>query len=426
MQSVSVSTISYLVLLGVGGASACSNTPDEQIPFNPIGSSGNSATSGGNGRGSPGAGGTTGTVTTGGSPGIMVPTTPVGGGGPMIDSCADTASTAEPLPPQLEFLIDTSGSMNDVPGVMTGMRPPAGAMTKWVSTRNALTQAFTDMADGTRAGLIFYPNVANVAGPPLGGGGGAAGMGAMDCINRQVAVPLAPINAMQRMQILQALQRKTVSGRTPTHDAYKFAVETVAASTLSGSKYVVLVTDGSPTFSLGCTGDGLAAVDASPIVAEAANALASQGIKTFVIGSPGSEDTRASLSQMATAGGTAPPGCSDAGPTYCHFDMTQVTDLSAALNDAFQKITTQIVSCSYTIPAASGSNVIDPTKVNVKLTTGGAETPLVQDATPGCTDGWQYSADQKQIVLCSNTCNAVKADMTAKVNLIFGCTTMTR
>ncbi|HWA75418.1 MAG TPA: vWA domain-containing protein [Polyangiaceae bacterium] len=346
-------------------------------------------------------------TSTGGTTTINVPTAMPGGGAPPVDKCVGTSSTTTPLPPVLAFLIDISNSMSRAPDGAA-----AGTPTKWVSTRDALVKAFTDMAEGTGTGLLYFPNAA---------------INAMPCFNGQVAVPIAPLTMTQRQSILMSLRTTQPNGHTPTHDAYRFALQTVEASTLPGAKYVVLVTDGSPTFSLGCIGDGMTSVDASPIVQEAAGAF-TRGIKTFVIGSPGSEASRASLSQIATQGGTPLAGCSDAGPNYCHFDMTTAPDLSAALNAAFMAITGQVVSCSYSIPPPMGSNVIDPTMVNVNLTSGSGQVTAIPRDTSNmpCTQGWQFSADQTQIVLCSDTCAQIKTDMSAKVDVVLGCKQITK
>ena len=312
-----------LCLLATGlGCSSSSGTG-----FNvPAESSGGTTSSAGSAEipatgGSVGSGGVTGA----GGSSIDIKGHPNNGGGSAgVEGCVGTSSTATPLPPVLAFLIDTSQSMVDPP-----KGSAQGTPSKWVSTREALVQAFTDMAEGTGTGLVFYPNTQFIGGPPprtggfgMGGRGGigtggATAMGGASggadgaaganssCINRQVAVPIAALDMVQRDRIIMSLRNKNPSGYTPTHDAYKFALETVEQSSLPGSKYVVLVTDGAPTFSLGCVGNGLADVDAGPIVQEAASAL-SRGIKTFVIGSPGSETARASLSRMATQGGTAP------------------------------------------------------------------------------------------------------------------------
>lgn len=371
------------------------------------GTSGGSTGSGMSGNGSGATTGNTGSVTMGGA--INVNMGGGGGGTSMPEKCVGTSSATTPVPPNLGFLIDTSGSMGKAPD-----GSPMGTPTKWVTTRGALTAAFETMAEGTGAGLIYYPNTSNRTGTM--------------CFNPRVAVPVAPINMMQRQTILTSLTNAMINGATPTHDAYKFAVETMAASTVIGSKYVVLVTDGAPTYGLNCMGNGMAAVDAAPIVMEAATALATSGLKTFVIGTPGSETARSSLSQMATQGGTPrTPTCSEQGPEYCHFDLTTAPDLATALNEAFKAITGSVVSCSYTIPPPMGSNVIDPTKVNVNVKTPGAADTAVPKATMGCSpgsQGWVFSGDMKQIELCPDTCNQIKTNKEATVDVVIGCTSI--
>jgi hypothetical protein len=321
-----------------------------------------------------------------------------------IQGCTGTSQTTTRLPPVLEFLVDYSGSMNDIPAGQT--------LPKWQATRDALIQAFTTMQDGTGTGLIYYPNTRNRQ------------MG--NCINRQQAVPIAPLDATVRQALIASLTAKRTDGATPTHDAFVFAAETLAASTVMGNKNVVLVTDGSPTFSLGCVGDGMAPVDNAPLVQAVAMA-ATTGIKTFVIGSPGSEDARSSLSQMATQGGTAPPGCSDAGPNYCHFDMTTAPDLATALNAAFAAITGSVITCRFTIPAPASGKAINYDEVNVNFTSTSGNMQIGRDPDPAgaaCTRGWQYSPDKSQIILCEDACNLVKADPNAKVDVVLGCKTI--
>ena len=99
----------------------------------------------GTGSSASGTTGGTGTVVVGGQSGSGAT---AGNGG--VDKCTGTEQGTTPLPPLLEFLIDYSGSMNEIPEGQTEL--------KYVATSKALQQAFTDMADGTGTGLIFYPN----------------------------------------------------------------------------------------------------------------------------------------------------------------------------------------------------------------------------------------------------------------------------
>jgi hypothetical protein len=172
-------------------------------------------------------------------------------------------------------------------------------------------------------------------------------------------------------------------------------------------------------------------VDPSPLVG-AATAAATAGVRTFVIGSPGSDsneagnDTRAALSAMAEAGGTAFPGCSHDGPNFCHFDMTQEADFATALTEALAQISGQVLSCTYTIPAPPDGKDLDLEKVNVKLFSSAAVEPELIGQSPegvACTNGWQYSAGGTELELCGATCEQVKSLSGARVEIEFGCTT---
>ena len=322
--------------------------------------------------------------------------------------CAGQSAGAEVAPSVLQFLVDTSGSMDqDAPG---------GRGSKWTVTRSAVLNAVDGMPGDTTLGVTFYPNVANDNKP---------------CIDRRAAVGLAPLAAsgsQQRQQIRAAFQRQTPQGGTPTHDAYRFALGEIGATAAVGSRFVVLITDGIPTYSLGCIGTGRQqdAVDPTPLVGEAASALA-EGIRTFVIGSPGSESARESLSRMAEAGGTAPPGCSHTGrPNYCHFDMTRETDLGTGLANTLQAITGLALSCRYDIPEPPNGSLLDPGKVNVLFTpAGGAEELILQSPGQTCSEGWQYSAGNSQIQLCGSTCDRVRSS-NGGLTLQFGCSTQVR
>jgi hypothetical protein len=217
---------------------------------------------------------------------------------------------------------------------------------------------------------------------------------------------------------------------TPTHDAYEYALDELAASTAQGQKFLVLITDGTPSYTLGCIGTGLPdqMLDNGPLVAAAATAFGS-GIKTFVVGSPGSDDpdARPDLSAMARNGGTGTNNCNDQGNPYCHFDMTAATDVSGALTMALGTIAQQIpVNCNFEIPPNPTGEQIDPGKVNVEFLLNGMRNEAGKDPDGQCnTDGWVFDDDDnpQEVILCPDLCDRIQADANAQVDIEFGCTT---
>jgi len=328
-------------------------------------------------------------------------------------ACATGSGAADAIPAVVEMVIDISGSMKDSP---TGMRRPGRNMTKWGITAAALKDAVSKLPASIAVGINFFPN------NPQGG----------SCINNQIDLPIALLgaaNSQQRRAFDTAIDGARPNDGTPTHDAFKFGSETVAASKLAGRKFVLLITDGKPTYSLMCVGDGMTGVDDKPLIAAVGAAfMGTPSISTFVIGSPGSEDARADLSQMATLGGTAKAGCSDMGPAYCHLDMTTATDFGTALSAGLADIAGQIGTCEFTVPPPPAGKNLDPSQVNVLYTHGdGKQSSIPQDATGMCMSGWQYDnpASPTKITLCGTDCDAVKADQGAKIDVLFGCTTQT-
>jgi hypothetical protein len=320
------------------------------------------------------------------------------------DTCVGEEAGTELAPAVVELLVDTSLSMDET--------APGSRRSKWEETRDAMLNAIGLMPATTAVGVVFFPDV---------------DVGAMPCFDSQADVNIDSLGgsaSAQRSAVAAAFQKEAPRGSTPTHDAYRYALGQLANATKPGQRYLVLITDGTPTYALNCQGSGTPQdpADPRPLIPEAASALG-RGIKTFVIGSPGSEDARQSLSQMAQAGGTASPGCSNDGPNYCHFDMTQKPDFAVALRDALASISGLALSCVYDIPPPPNGGELDFAKVNVLYTPPGEKQQILAQSPSGsCSDGWAYSPDMSQVLLCGNTCDQVKS-ASGQVSLEFGCTT---
>jgi hypothetical protein len=256
---------------------------------------------------------------------------------------------------------------------------------------------------------------------------------------------LGSAGSQHRMRLATALNQAETNGYTPTHDAYKYALDSsLVPNGGAANKFMLLITDGAPTMRQVCNGgppDGASTPmqgggnqvydqPTQPIIDEIANALSSSGVRTFLIGSPGSEesseqgggDMRPWLSQAAIAGDTAPAGCDANGPNFCHMDMTMEPDFSAALTAGLANVAGQIVnSCTFAIPEPDAGDSIDRTLTNLVIKWGDGTSNLVKPDNVGdCAQGWRYDGDGN-VQLCDDLCNRIKTDQAATVQLTFGC-----
>lgn len=325
-------------------------------------------------------------------------------------SCVDQLVPTTARRPVIQFVVDTSGSMNSVPG--TARNPAAGELSKWQITQQALATAIDGMPDAVAVGISYYPNT--------------DGNNAAACYQPIVAAPIAPLSPSQRELVQRVNAAQTARGGTPTHAAYEFGIEQLESSGLDGSRFLVLMTDGIPTFTLDCGGDGMARVDGAPLVSSVGERFARADIRTFVIGAPGSEAAREELSAMALAGGTGASGCNHMGPESCHFDMTSEPDFSRALNQALGEIADATLGCDYAVPAPPGGRRLDYDDVSVVVESAGAQVMEFSPAARGtCDAGWQYNDNRTSIRLCDSTCDElealVSADPGLAVRVKFGC-----
>lgn len=394
---------------------------------------GSSSEDDGDGGGANGSGGT-GLVLGGGSGANKGNGTHDGGVVPLtpdeienIENAACTGWTAEGenLPAVLQLVVDVSGSMDD--------RAPGSNRSKWQVTREALSQAIDSLPASVSAGVLYYPNRDT--------GSSTTMRPVNQCVNVGAMVPIAALgndNSPQRRELQSSLDHADTDSYTPTHDAYRYALqEGLVPYEAQANKFMLLITDGAPTMSLGCIGGrmggmmggGGGAMDAptEPIVEEIKGAFG-MGIRTFLIGSPGSEessqgdgDMRPWLSHAAQEGGTAKPGCQVDGPNFCHLDMTQDEDFSQALVEGLATIVGQIIdTCTFAIPDAPAGQTVEPSRTTLIVQSSSGASLVLQDDTGDCGEGWRFNAGG-QVELCPTTCDKLKGDASASVHLLFGC-----
>lgn len=414
--------LKYCALLPALGLAFACGSSDEGDDEKALGTGG-TATIGVGGSGSISLGGSSGNSGggpgTGGSAGTSGAILPETAETLRMKACAARTGEAEVLPTVLQLVVDTSFSMND--------RPRNSNQSKWDITSDALETAIDGLPATTAVGVLFYPNRRTQAGRPED-----EPRDIRECVNTDAMIPIATLDAdgsNHRRELARAIEDAEPNGSTPTHDAYRYAYQNgMEASDLTGNRFMLLITDGAPTFALQCTGGG-GPDDPQPTqpIIDDIRVAREEGVRTFIIGSPGSEsvngvDVRSWLAEAAVRGGTARSGCSLYGPDYCHIDLSQNPDFAGALNEAFARILGQIVSCSFELPTPPPGEVLNTDQINVIYSTGpgGTETLIGRNEDPNCVEGWQLD-DQNRLTLCSTTCDLVKSNPLARIELLFGC-----
>lgn len=341
-------------------------------------------------------------------------------------ACVGWSAEGKSLPAVLQLVVDESGSMfYPSSGDPNDLDP-----SKWQITREALSGALAELPPSVSLGMLLYPNRPTNTSPDT--------PSPIDiCVNTDAAVPIAALGeegSAHRTLREDTFDQALVDSLTPTHDAYGYALENLLIPYVTSSqKFMLLITDGAPTLVQGCLGGWEPVEDqpTPPIVADVKAAFDEHQIRSFIIDSPGSEkssgdggDKHPWLSEAASSGGTAKDGCDVAGPNFCHLDMTQEPDFAEALREGLASIVGEIIdSCTFQVPDPPEGETISPNETNLVVQWGdGTSSLILPDEVGDCSDGWQFG-DDASIVLCAATCDAVKLDAKAKVDLSFGCKT---
>jgi hypothetical protein len=104
--------------------------------------------------------------------------------------------------------------------------------------------------------------------------------------------------------------------------------------------------------------------------------------------------------------------------------MVEEPNFGSGLTAALGAIGGTVGRCDVQLPAAPPNRRLDPNQVNVVLTTSdGRESLLTHDETSACAngEGWQYGSDHGRITLCAETCQRLRADDGAQIEVLAGC-----
>jgi hypothetical protein len=342
--------------------------------------------------------------------------------------CGLSQISASNIPVNVLLVIDKSASMKDQP---TGF--PSD---KWSALQAALSAALDQVKATISFGIEFFPNPPELTNPMqtcfVPSGASAIG------------IPIGP-GSTTVPTILKAIQSTAPAGGTPTAAALQRAYEyftTGAAKALTGNRYVLLATDGGPdcnsaltcgaatcTINLdghtcgpprgnapnnccdsnvgGPNAPGACLDDAGTVAA--INALRTAGVRTFVVGIPGSEAYASYLDAFAEAGGETNP----AGPPK-YFAVTASGGV-AGLTAVLSSITKQLVTtCNLQLKSVPP----DLSKLNVSV-----DGKVVPQAGP---DGWALdtATSPPTVILKGATCSKIEMSGADTVQVVYGCPTV--
>lgn len=357
-----------------------------------------------------------------------------GAGGSILDPDASTGSSfgdancgastyANAVPASILVVLDRSGSMAGGDGVPD----------KWGPAVSAMNAMMAGASPDLGVGLLPFPagnfdssGLALCLFNPSPQCDAMFADGGCEDVDPTPVVAVGPLSTTQA-PISSWLAANGPNGGTPTLHALKTAYTIMRDLTVEGERFVLLMTDGEPNVHTPPTGPlpesniecgQLADIEAEALIASSG----SPAVKTFVIGSPGSEAAGQFLSQVALNGLTPKsPNCNPAAKD-CHYQIGQA-NYQADLQAALDKITGTISDCIFEIP--QGTEMVAPDKVNVVVETSGGTIQTYKD--PAHQDGWDYTdSSHTTVQLYGPACEAYKAEKGSKVSIILGCETIVK
>ena len=272
-------------------------------------------------------------------------------------------------PGNLLVVFDNSGSMGSA----------WGSTTRWLAAANALRDAVSSLSEYLTVGAIIFPTDSS------------CGVAEMDS-NQQIRF-LSGSTFVATWD--NFAQQNSPTGGTPLGLALAVADRALMNATLTGATNVIVLTDGEP----GCTSESLVDPPANWLM---------NGIKTYVVGLPGSESAVTTLDSIAMAGGTNEHLTPDEPRTLRH----------SLANIISETVVSALPSC--TIPLSAP--VPDPAEVHVIITQAGNQSDAPRDL--GDSGGWKVAKDGKSIELFGAFCDQGLAGAYDRISIELGCVTL--
>lgn len=326
------------------------------------------------------------------------------------NQCGGSKLEASPQVVNVVVLLDRSLSMNTA-------LSSTETKTRWQAMREALSTALTGVQDRISFGLKLFPDSTadySVTQPGL-------------------AVPVA-LGAAAIAAIDQAIAAATPAGGTPVASALNQLLDhysSADAGSVGADQVVLLATDGAPNCNSAlsceqgacianienpsqtqniCQFEPAQCLDSTAAVAKVKELYAA-GIRTVVLGIPGSEYTQYqdALNQMAAAGGLA-----NADANYDYYPVSAAAGVQG-LESTLETITKGLIkSCRLQLTSVPQ----DIGLLNVQV-----DDKEIPQSGP---DGWEVdqSTSPPTVVLKGTTCQSIETRGAESVNIIYGCPTV--
>ncbi len=332
--------------------------------------------------------------------------------------------------PNLYFVLDRSGSMAEAPG--------DEEETKYGSVRVALREVLREVGHRVRYGAAVFPATDTPA---------ACAAGAEVFETREgdsVAYVLQGEVGPTLRELLRKLERIEPQGSTPTSATLAELAPTIEG--LEGETVVILATDGEPncgetddcepndcglvqsgyilsdgsvcSMELNCCDSEVVENGSEFCIDDVATTenireLAEAGIRTHVIGLPGSERAASILNAMAIAGGASPENTAGSGGSASedqelYYAVAEMESLASVL----KKITTSVaIQCTIELETAPPESSM----VNVYF------DGVVIPADP--VNGWDLSSE-RTLEIKGDACDRLGNGDVYQVQIVAGCPTV--
>jgi hypothetical protein len=280
-------------------------------------------------------------------------------------------------------------------------------MARWQQAAPAIINALTPLQDMITVGSVFFPrNEPGGGGLPGLGGFPRPGPGGLVC-------GVTPITSADQITFKPGREFLTAFttpvngvlpyapvnlGATPLKEALMQAQTAITSSTLTGLTSVVIITDGDPNCEW--------LPDGEQITQQIVTDWAAMGIRTYVVGLPGTTGAGdAVLKNLAVAGGT----------------MTYITPAdSATLEMKLREIATETVKRGF---ETCGFDLDPPAEVPDKLLMIAEEAGMRQNVPhmAGPNAGWTISPDGKRVEITGALCDDATTGRFDSITFEFGC-----